>query len=211
MSMKLDRMGWFVAVALAGAMFGMGFKAPGDKVGTVDIRKIFQDSDYSKKQQETLRQAKAARQGVLDLIRTYAVMKPDDAQKFAALSLNPAPPADAKAQEDQITQAAKDADTLYRALATKSNPTTAELSEIEDFNRRKDTIAGLQQKWAQEYTDDLQQMADKMQADAITKIREAIGQVARDQGFSVVFSNEVAPYSANDLTDAATKLMNKSK
>jgi len=211
MSMKFDKMGWYVAVALAGAMFGMGFKAPGDKVGSVDIGKIFQDSDYSKKQQESLRQAKLARQGILDLIKSYSVMKPEDAQKFATLTLSPTPGPTDKAEEDRITQAAKDSDTLYRALATKSNLTPAEQSEVDDFNRRKDQIIVLQGKWAQEYNDQLGQMADKLQTDAIAKIRDAIGQIAREQGFSVVFSNAVAPYSANDMTDAATKLMNKTK
>ena len=112
---------------------------------------------------------------------------------------------------DKITQSAKDADAQYRALATKSNPTPAELAQIEEFNRHKDSLGVLQQKWTQEFNDELNGLGEKAQNDAISKIRDIVSQVAKEQGFSVVFSSQVAPYSANDLTDAATKLMNKSK
>jgi Skp family chaperone for outer membrane proteins len=211
MSMKLDRMGWFVAVALIGVMCGSGFKAPTDKVGSVDINKVFADSDYSKKQQEQLREAGTTRRGVLDLLHAYAVMRPEDAQRFADLSLKEKPTPEDKAEEDKITQAAKDADTIYRGLATKANPTPAELAQIEDFNRRKDRISVLQQQWAQQFQDQMNAMTDKVRTDAVGKVREAIGQVARDQGYSVVFSTEFAPYCSNDLTDAATKAINKLK
>jgi Skp family chaperone for outer membrane proteins len=202
-------MGWFIAIGLAGVMCGMGFKAPGDKVGTVDIGKVFSDSDYSKKQQQSLSAAKAARVAVLDLVNTYRVMRPDDAQKFHDIALKDKPLPEDKTEQDRITQAAKDADALYRALATKSSPSTAELAQIEDLNRRKDSIGVLQQKWTQEFNEELSSIADKLQADALAKVREAIAQVGRDQGFSVVFATSVAPYSANDLTEASTKLMNK--
>jgi len=211
MSMKFDKMGWFVAVALAGVMCGTGFKAPGDKVGSVDINKVFMDSDYSKKQQETLRTAKATRVAVLELINTYRVMKPEDALRFHDLSIKDKPIADDKVEQDKISQSAKDADATYRALATKSSPTPAELAQIEEFNRRKDALAQLQQKWTQEFNEQMGALNEKVQNDALAKVRDIVSQVAKDQGFSVVFNSQVAPYSANDITDAATKLMNKAK
>jgi Skp family chaperone for outer membrane proteins len=190
----------------------MGFKAPGDvKIGNVDIGKVFSESEYSKKQQENLRLAQAARRGVMELIGTYRVMKPDDAQKFHDLSIKDKPVAEDKTEMDRITAAAKDDDTKYRALATKSSPTPQELASIEEYNKRKDATGVLQQKWAQEFDSDLASLQEKARADALTKVREAVGTVAKEQGYSIVFVSDIAPYSANDLTESATKAMAKYK
>jgi Skp family chaperone for outer membrane proteins len=209
MSMKFDKMGWFVAVAMAGAMFGMGFKAPGDKVGTVDIMKVFRDSDYAKKENDNLHTMGSARQGIIDLVVQYPVMKTEDAQSFKDLTLKDKPTPDDKASLDRITQSAKDADSQYRALTTKSSPTPTELAALDEFNRRKDQNTKLVQNWRQEFENDISSLQDKLRADALSKVRDAVAQVAKDQGFSVVFVTDVAPYSANDITDAALKAMNK--
>jgi len=43
MSMKLEKMGWLVAASLAGAMVATGFQGANDKVGVVDLSKVFGD------------------------------------------------------------------------------------------------------------------------------------------------------------------------
>src|SRR5579872_1951953 len=85
--MKLERLGWVVAAALAGGMVGMGFKAPGDKTGSVDIAKIFKESDFSKKQTEALRGQIMARQAVIEFVKNNRNMKADDATKLRDLSI----------------------------------------------------------------------------------------------------------------------------
>lgn len=209
MSMKIEKMGWYVAIALAGAMCGMGFKAPGDKIGSVDLSRVFNESEFAKKQSESLRAMGAARQDVLQLISTYRTMRPEDAQKFHDLSLKATPAPTDKDELDKIKAAAIDSDKLYRALATKASPQASELTQIEELNRRKDSTGALQQKWATEFDADINTMREKLRADTLSKAKDAVNQVGKDQGFSIVFVSDVAPYSANDLTDAALKQMNK--
>ena len=209
MSKKFDKMGWYVAVALAGAMFGMGFKAPGDKVGTVDTAKVLNQSDYAQKQLANLKSMNTSRHNIVDLVQQYPVMKTEDAQSFKDLTLKDKQTPEDKASLDRIAQAAKDADSQYRALTTKSNPTPTEIAALDEFNRRKDQNEKLLQAWGQEFQNDITTLRDQVDKDALAKVRDAVTQVAKDQGFSVVFVTDVAPYSANDITDAALKAMNK--
>jgi Skp family chaperone for outer membrane proteins len=175
----------------------------------VDIGKVFKESDYVKKQNDNLHTMGAARQGIIDLVRQYPVMKPEDATSFKDLTLKEKPTLDDKAALDRITQSAKEADTQYRALTTKASPTPTELAALEDYNRHKDQNANLVKNWGQEFENDFSSLQDKLRTDALQKVRDSVSQVAKDQGFSVVFVTDVAPYSANDITDAALKVMNK--
>ncbi len=47
-----------------------------------------------------------------------------------------------------------------------------------------------------------------MTDDTMQRVKDAISQVGRDQGYSLVLAQNIAPYSANDLTADAMKAMN---
>ena len=207
--MNIERLGWVAAAALAGGMIGMGFKAPGDKTGVVDVAKVFQDSDFSKKQNEILQAQLLARKEIVQFVQTNRDMKPEDADKLRALSTKENPTAAEKAEIDKIKLDASSDEKKARDLQTKDKPTPAELTQIEDFTHRKDATGLKLQQWQQDFNQELQTQQDKMRNDAIAKVRLCIQQVARDQGFSQVFSQDIMPYCANDITAEATKAMNK--
>jgi len=207
--MNIERLGWVVAAALAGGVIAMGFKAPGDKVGVVDVAKVFGDSEYSKKQNEVLQAQLLARKDVVQFVQANRDMKPDEAEKLRTLSTKDSPTAADKTEVDRIKNEAVNDERKARELQTKDKPTPAELTQIEEFTRRKDATGQKLQEWQQAFNQELQQQQDKMRADAITKVRQCIQQVARDQGFSQVFSQDIMPYCANDITTDATKAMNK--
>ena len=67
------------------------------------------------------------------------------------------------------------------------------------------------QRWLREFTQELQAWADKQKLSSLDRARAALTEVGKAQGFTVIFEVGVAPYGANDLTDAALKAMNAKK
>lgn len=209
--MKLDKLGWVVAAGLFGAMAGMGFQGQTVKIGTADLEKIFNESEYAKTQTATLRSMGEARQGVLEFLRTYRVAKTEDVQKFRDLSVKAKPtPAD-RTEMDRIKADAIKADTTHRQLQTKQSPTAAEAQQLDELNRRAQQNSALFQQWAQAFNDEVSAEQMKLRNDTLQRVRDAVKQVASQQGFSVVMAEDVAPYSPNDLTAEALKAMNARK
>lgn len=209
--MKFERLGWVVAAALCGAMVGMGFQGNVQKTGTVDLEKVFNESGYAKKQTEGLRNMGQARVSVVEFVKTYRTIKGDDAVQFRDLSLKETPTASDKAELERIRNQAQKDEQTYRELSTKEKPTPAEVTQIEEFNRRKEGSGQLLEKWNSDFTTELQSKQENLRAETLQKVKDAVSQVAKDQGYSMVFVQNIAPYSANDLTADALKVMNGKK
>jgi Skp family chaperone for outer membrane proteins len=207
--MNIERLGWVAAAALAGGMIGMGFRAPGDKTGIVDVAKVFKDSDLAKKQTETLRAQVVARRGVMEFVSNNRNIKPEDATKLHDLLIKDTQTTADKADIERIENDAKAAEVKARELQTLPKPTAADLSQLEDFTKRKDLTGQLLEKWQKDFESEIQAKESKMNDDTLEKVREAIQQVGRDQGYSIVFANNIAPYCPNDLTTDASNKMNK--
>jgi Skp family chaperone for outer membrane proteins len=207
--MNIERLGWVAAAALAGGMIGMGFRAPGDKTGIVDVGKVFKDSDLAKKQTETLRAQVFARRSVMEFVGNNRNMKKDDADKLHDLMIKDPQSGADKAEIDRIENDAKASELKARDLQTLPKPTEADLAQLNDFTKRKDATGQLLEKWQKDFQDEIQQKETKMNDDTLEKVREAIQQVGKDQGFSIVFANNIAPYCPNDLTTDASTRMNK--
>jgi len=83
------------------------------------------------------------------------------------------------------------------------------LTQLDDFTKHKDATGQLLDKWQKDFQEEIQTKEAKMNDDTLDKVRQAIQQVGRDQGYSIVFSNNIAPYCPNDLTTEASNKMNK--
>ncbi len=209
--MNIERLGWVAAAALAGGMIGMGFKAPSEKTGTVDIAKVFRDSDLAKKGTETLRAQAQARRNVMEFVATNRNIKLEDATKLHDLLIkDPLTPAD-KTEIERIQTAAKAAEVKARELQTLPKPTAADLSQLDEFTKRKDASGQLLEKWQKEFEAEIQQKEAKLNDDTLDKVRGAIQQVGRDQGYSIVFANNIAPFCPNDITSEASNKLNGKK
>lgn len=209
--MKFERMGWIIAATLAGAMFGMGFQGSSEKSATVDIERVFNESSYAKKQTEGLRNMGQARLSVMEFVRTYRTLKPEDAVKFRDLSVKENRTPTETADLERIKTQAQTDEQKYRQLSTKPNPTQAEVDQISEFNKRKDATAELLAQWNEDFTGEIQAKQDALRTETLQRVKEAVAAVAKQQGYSIVFAQTVAPYSANDLTEAALKSMNDKK
>lgn len=209
--MKFERLGWIVAAALAGGIAGMGFQDKNEKTGTVDMARVFNESEYAKKQTDSLRTLGTTRQGVLEFIRTYQHIKAEDATKFHDLSVKADATAADKNEIERIKKDALTAEQRYKDLTTKTQPTQADLTELEEMNRRRDAIQTLLDKWSGEFSNELQTKQESLRNDTLQRVKDAVSQVAKSQGYSMIFVQDIAPYSANDLTDEALKAMNSKK
>jgi Skp family chaperone for outer membrane proteins len=210
--MKIEKAGWIAAAVLAGGIVIAGFGQATQKTGIVDVEKVFNESTLAKNQSESLRTMGTARQSVLEFLQTYQHMKPEDATKFKELTIKTAAlSAPEKAELERIKNESQAAEAKYRELVTKASPTPDELKQVEDFNRRKDAVGDLFQQWNTDFRQEVDAKNASLRADVLGKVRQAISKVGREQGYSVIFDANVAPYAANDITDDALKAVNAMK
>ena len=199
--MTIQKLGWVVAAALAGSMVGMGFHAPGEKTGNVDIGKIFNECDLVKKQTEALKNQFGVRQSLVDFLKANPFLSTEKMTRFRDLSVKTTVLSAAEKTELEAIKA-EDLDNAnkLRTLSQKEKPTAAEIATIEELNKRKDV---------QEFSDDMQSKQGSSRTDILQKIQDGITKTAKEQGYSVVFSREAAPFSANDITPEVLKTVNK--
>lgn len=208
---RFSHLGWILFSALLAVVFAGGFQAPTEKVGVVDISKVVEGSNYGKANQETFKKMKSAREALLEFIDNNRVLTVEQATSIRdlALKMDRQKPEDAKLDSlkaDVIAQTKK-----WQELATKPNLTSEERTLVEEYAKRAQTTADLSQRLFRDFTNDMQEWADKQKLASVSKARDAIQTVAKAQGYNVVFEIGVAPYGANDLTDAALDAMNAQK
>jgi len=204
-------LGWVIACAFIGISFAGGFQGPSDKIGVVDISKVVEQSDFGKANQDVFNKMKTSREGLLEFIDTYRVLTNDQAQRLRDLALKPTLSKEEEAEQDRIKAEVIATSKRSTELATKTSLTAEERTLVEDYARRSQTMNDVATRWFREFTSDMQTWADKQKLDSIDKARVAIQQVAKDQGYTVVFEVGVAPYGANDLSDATLQAMNAKK
>jgi Skp family chaperone for outer membrane proteins len=206
--MKFKKIGLIGAALMLGAFAAVGFQGSGDKFGIVDVEKVFNDSAFAKTQTESLRKMGAARQDLLQFVATNRTITAAQAASYRTLALKENPSATDQAEMTRIKNDVKTSETQFQTLTTKTNPTAAELQTVQDLNKRRDETDQLLAKWQQEFSDEVDAKRTSLRAEALAKVRQAIQKTAREQGCTVVFDSSVAPYAANDLTDASVKAMN---
>lgn len=208
---RFSMMGWVVAAALAGIFLGSGFQGADAKFGVVDIADVVEKSELGKKNQTDFNAMKSAREGVLEFIDQYRVLTMEQAQKLRELSLKATPTAAEKAELERIKADVIQSDKRAKELSVKPNLSAEERTLIQDYAQRSQRMDETAQRWFREFTNEMQAWADKQKAASIDAARASIREVAKQQGYTVVFETGIAPYAANDLSDAALKAMNAKK
>ncbi len=206
-----NQTGWLAAAVMAGAMLGLGFQGSTEKTAVVDVQKVVELSEFGKANQITFNDMKGGREAVLEFIDTYRVLTADQAQKIRDLSLKVGILAPEKAELDRIKADVIAADKKSKELSQKTNLTPEERTLMEDYARRSQAMETTAQRWFREFTTEMQTWADKQKLASVDKARLAIQEVGKAGAYSIVFEIGVAPYGANDITDAALKAMNAKK
>ena len=205
------KIGIVAASATLALLSAIGFQAKTEKYGVVDIAKVFNDSDYTKKQNDVLRAVGESRTGILDFMENFRVFTAEQATRFRELSLKADRTPAEQAELDKIKTAVQDSDAAFKKLQTKANPTPEEVTQLQDFNSRSQASATLSQRWAREFDDEVRTLNEKLRADTMGRIKIALKDVGSKQGYTLLFSEDVAPYGANDMTADAVKAMNAQK
>lgn len=206
-----EKIAYLVAAASLGIVFATGFQGSESKIGVVDISKVVEDSDFGKKNQEDFNNMKAAREGVLEFIDQYRVLTNEQALKLRELSLKANATAAEKAELETLKNTVKLSETKSKELSVKTTLTPEERTLMQEFAQRSQMMEQVAQRWFRDFTNEMQQWADKQKVSSIDRARESVNEVAKAGGYTVVFESGVAPYGANDLTQAALKAMNAKK
>lgn len=209
--MRVKYFGWIVAAAIVAVGVGAGFETQGTKIGVVDLAKVFNESDYAKGQTDSLKSVGAIRQGMLEFADTYRTFTPEQANRFHDLSVKATATAADKAEIEKIKNDVMASDKRLKDLQTKTSPTAAEAAELSELTRRTQMTQDTVQRWSREFNDELGQLQGKLRQDALDRVRDAVKQVGSAQGYSIIFTTDMAPYGANDVTADALKAMNAKK
>ncbi len=210
-SAKLLQLGWALLLAFAAVAIAGGFQGNAVKLGVVDITQVVEKSEFGVLNATTYKTLQKAREQLLEFLDTYRVLTTDQAVRIRDLTLKENASDAEKAELERIKAEVIAADKRSRELATKANMTPEERTLVEEYARRAQTMAEVQSRWFREFTSQLQEWSDKQKVAGLQKARDAIKEVAKAQGFTVVFEVGIAPYGADDITDATLAAMNAKK
>jgi Skp family chaperone for outer membrane proteins len=212
--MNRENLGWAVAGALAVSLFfvaSTGFQDKQIKLGTVNIEKVFDESEIRIKLDSELREYGQNADNMMNFMASYPMLPNAELKKFKDLSLK-TPQTDAdKAEIERIRKAAVAADQKYRELQTKASSTEADKLQLGTFQRNVQENSPFLQRADQELASLLNDRQKKMRQETLEKVKAAIGDIANKQGYSIIFNDQAAPYSANDVTAEALKSVNSRK
>jgi Skp family chaperone for outer membrane proteins len=207
--MRFEKAGWPIAGALAVALVAGGFQGAAEKYGVVDIAKVFNDSDFSKRQTESLRAVGEARSAILTFADTYKTFTTEQATRFRDLSLKPNPTESEKAELERIKRDVMAAEKTLGDLSQKPSPTPAEVTQLNELNRRKQNMNVLLRRWAQEFEEEIGSMREKLRDEALAKVKDSVREAGKAGAYTLIFANDIAPYGANDVTPEAVKAVNR--
>lgn len=212
-NLRFLQLGWVLAAALLGVVAAGGFRsqASGEKFAVVDISRLVEVSDFGKGMQEQLAQMRTAREEVLKFIDDNRVLTMEQAERLRDISLKPNASKEEKAELDRIKSEVVASNKRSTELQLKTSLTPEERTLLEEYAKRSQTMNEVASRWLREFVNEMQEWVDRQKLDGIKRARVAISDVAKAQGYSIVFEVGVTPYGANDLTDASLTAMNAKK
>lgn len=206
-----DRLGWVIACGLLAVLALVGFQGANEKTGVIDMNKALQDSALGVAHTKRLNDELKLRKDLLDFVNTYKVLTMEQAQRLRELSLKPNATEQDKRDLEKIRQDVIASDRKRNELSQKSGLTEADRALLQDYANRAQTMAATMERWNDEFSRELSELEQNLSNEAVDKARAALNQVAKGQGFTIVFESRLAPYAANDLTDATIKAMNAAR
>lgn len=211
MNNRTNQLGWVVAALLAGLFAATGFNQAESKIGVVDIAKVVESSEFGKAGQQEFAARKAAREGILEFIDQYRVLTLEQANDLKNLSLLPNPTAEEKSKLERIKSEVIASAKKSQELALKASPTAEDRTMMDEYAKRSQAMEQMANKWLRDFTNELQIWADDHKLQSLTRAKAALQEVSKTQGYTVVFEVSMAPYGANDVSDATLKAMNARK
>ncbi|MBS1716977.1 MAG: OmpH family outer membrane protein [Armatimonadetes bacterium] len=207
---KLEKYGWHAAGAVVALML-VGFQTNQSKIGVVDVGKVFRDSQLAHKEGESYQAVQENRRSIIEFINTYRVVTAEQATRFRELSLKDAPTPAEKQELDKLKAAIIANDKKFRDLQLKPSPNESEVKALRDDNDLVQACSLTLSKWAKEFDDELNALNDKYKKETLDRVKTAIKTYGAKKSFTLIFSSEVVPYGANEVTPDVLKTMDSLK
>lgn len=177
--------------------------------GSVDIQKL-QTQSSKKAKYDTDLKALADRLDTAFKQQAASIMlsKPDQTELGGLLSK--ASPTDADRTRIAVlqAQASKTAQELADLQQAKA-PTPADTARLAALTTQYQAGQAALQEIGDGYQAQLKKLSDQDNTEFTQSVKEAISAVAQQKGLSVVFTSDIAVYTANDITDDVVKKLNK--
>lgn len=199
-----------VVAILTVVLIGLAaFQNQTTKFGVVDLSAVADKSKLGEREKQAFDTFRREVNNILTFINNNKVMTAQQRDQLLTLWLAENATDQQKQQLEQVKSAIQTASSRYAELVRKTNPTPDELTELSEKSAlagvTQDVLPQIQNSLAQE----LQARAQEKQTSVLTKAREAAAKYGRQQGFTVIFDSNVAPYAANDVTDEVVKVMDR--
>lgn len=205
------RLGWIVAAAILGVIAASGFQGSFEKVASVDLSHMVDTSDLGKAGAAAFDTMKVGREGLLQFIDDNRVLTLDQAKNLRTMwlkdNLSTADKAALESLKAQIVAQQK----RNVELSTKTTLTPEERTLLQEYASRSANMETLANQWLEEFRQEMRDWGQGKRAETLQKAKAAAQEVAKAQGFTLVFDSGVAVYAANDLTADALKAMNAKK
>ena len=194
-----------LSVGFSVLMIGSGFQGASLKIGVVDPMTVQQAMEGNKSMAEDLNKMVSERQAVLEYLDRYRVIKKADAEKFKTLSLKANKTDAEKAELEKVKTYAQDQKKKFEDLQLKPAPTAEELKQLDDVRSRQAEIGDYLNTLNTDFQQELKAKQNAVQKSALDTYTNSVKEVAKKQGFTIIFDKNVAPYGANDITDDVAK------
>lgn len=197
-----------IVIAALAAMFAVSaFQTQTQKFGVVDLSEVADKSKLGareKKEFDALRQKYTQ---LLQFINANKAMTGQELDKLRQLWGAEKPtPEQTKELEALKTKIQGNSDELRRLLSLL-NPTPQEQQKYKDLAQLAQQTEDILPQLDQLYGTAMQAQAANKQQAVIDKARAAVNKLGQRDGYTVIFENTTAPYGANNVTDAALKIM----
>jgi|YelNatPaOPRAMG01_1025707.scaffolds.fasta_scaffold26213_2 Skp family chaperone for outer membrane proteins len=201
-----------MVVCLAFALRASGASEKQITFATVDIQKINDNYKLKAVLETQFQQLQAKWQGRLARRQNMPLLTEDEQKQIDAIEEKGPNQTDAdKATLKQLMDKAQQLNNQLVALRQKKE------SELTDADKAQ--LATLEAQIAKA-SDQYNTMQDQMKADLtnfdnqnsellVKNIRDAVAQVAKEKGITIVFNNQVVLYSGVDITDQVLAILNK--
>lgn len=211
LNLKNPALGWIAASLIGGFTFLSGFQGSAEKTGVIDLNKVIQQSELGKSNTKKLNDALSLRRGLIDFLTTYMVLTTEQAEGLRQLTLKAAQTEADKAQIEKIKKDVIESDKKRQDLMSKSTLTETDKQLLQDYSQRARINEERAGTWDKEFSLELNELRDQLQQDTINQAKGTLAETAKAQGYTTVLESTVAPYGANDLTDATVKALNAKK
>ena len=177
--------------------------------GSVDINRL-QTQSTRKVKYDTELHALADRLDAAFKMQAQSLMlNSADQNELGSLLTNPHPTDSDRARITALeTKAAQAAQQLID-LQQKKDPTPADTAQLGALNDANAAGQKIVQGIGDGYQAQLKKLSDDDNAAFTQSVKEAITAAAQQRGLSVVFTSDIAVYTANDITDDVIKRINK--